>query len=54
MEEAMRQHNIEENCKQLIDELMPQIKTMEQTLLVLTIEILLNIQQAELRLRKVL
>lgn len=32
MEEAMKQHDIERNCKQLIDELMPQIKTMEQTL----------------------
>ena len=32
MEEAMKQHNIEENCQKLIDGLMPQIKDMERTL----------------------
>ena len=32
MEEAMKQHNIEENGEKLIDGLMPQIKDMERTL----------------------
>ena len=54
MEEAMKQHNIEENCQKLIDGLMPQIKDMERTLYVLITEILLNIPQAVLKLRKVL
>ena len=45
MEEAMKQHHIEEQCQLLIDEMMPQIKRLE---------ILLNIRQAGLKARKVL
>ena len=54
MEEAMKQHNIEENCQKLIDGLMPQIKIWNEHFMVLITEILLNIPQAVLKLRKVL
>ena len=32
MEEAMKQHHIEEQCQLLIDEMMPQIKRLERSL----------------------
>lgn len=54
MEEAMKQHHIEEQCQLLIDEMMPQIKRFERSLSALIIEILLNIRQAGLKAWKVL
>ena len=54
MEEAMKQHHIEEQCQLLIDEMMPQIKRLNARFPALIIEILLNIRQAGLKARKVL
>ena len=51
MEEAMKQHHIEEQCQLLIDEMMPQIKRLERSL---SGTYHRNIRQAGLKARKVL